>query len=214
MTFLFKKVWGIVTTTLVVIMVLIAALLAGARLIGMQVFTVITGSMEPNYPVGSIVYVKKVDPTTLQEGDVITFMLNENAVATHRIVEVVPDEENPNVVRFRTKGDNNDIVDNSLVHGNNVIGKVVGKIPYLGYVSDFVQHPPGTYITVAVAAVMIIAVFLPDFLKPEKKEDEAEPSVEEAANENEKLKQEIQALITELGQNVPKQADQNEEDQN
>jgi len=193
-TLLVKKIWSIVTTTVVVIMVLLATLLAGARLLGMQVYTVITGSMEPNYPVGSIIYVKEVDPTTLKEKDVITFMLSENTIATHRIVEVIPDEKNPEYVRFRTKGDNNDIVDTSLVHSKNVLGKVVGMIPYLGYVSDFVQHPPGSYITMAVAAVMIVAVFLPDLIKSAKSDGEEEPSVGETSDENEKLKAEIESL--------------------
>lgn len=181
------------STAIVIVMVLVAALLAGARLFGLQVFTVLSGSMEPNYHVGSIIYVKKVDPATLQVGDAISFMLSENVVATHRIVEVVPDEKNPAVIRFRTKGDNNDIVDNSLVHCNNVLGKVVGTVPYLGYVSDFVQHPPGTYITMGAAAIMILAVFLPDMLAFPKKEEEALPE-QDPSEENEKLKNEIESL--------------------
>ncbi len=193
-TLLVKKIWSIVTTTVVVIMVLLATLLAGARLLGLQVYTVITGSMEPNYPVGSIIYVKEVDPTTLKEKDVITFMLSENTIATHRIVEVIPDEKNPEYVRFRTKGDNNDIVDTSLVHSNNVLGKVVAMIPYLGYVSDFVQHPPGSHITMAAAAVMIVAVFLPDLIKSAKSDGEEEPSAGETSDENKKLKAEIESL--------------------
>ena len=90
---------------IVIAAVLLAIALVGARLFGFKVFTVLSGSMEPKYPVGSLIYVKKVDYTTLKSGDVITFMLDENTVATHRIVEVVPDQEDPSVIRFRTKGD-------------------------------------------------------------------------------------------------------------
>lgn len=190
-----KKIWSAVSTTVVVLMVILALLLAGARLLGLQVYTVLSGSMEPNYHVGSIIYVKKVDPSTLQVGDAISFMLSENTVATHRIVEVVPDEDNPSLVRFRTKGDNNTIVDTSLVHPNNVLGKVVGTIPYLGYLSDFIQHPPGSYITFAAAAVMILAVFLPDMIAPAKKK---EVTAAEAADENEKLKAEIENLKAQM----------------
>ena len=95
---------------------LLAVLLIGVRLLGVQVYSVLSGSMEPKYPVGSLIYVKAVDPYELKSGDVITFMLNENTVATHRIVEVVPDESDSGVVRFRTKGDANEAEDGSLVH--------------------------------------------------------------------------------------------------
>lgn len=178
---------------IVIVMVLVAALLAGARLVGLQVYTVISGSMEPNYHLGSIIYVQKIEPTELKERDVITFMLSENTVATHRIIEIVPDENDPTVLRFRTKGDANQIEDSNLVHHKNVLGKVVGTIPYLGYVSDFVQHPPGTYITLGAAAIMILAVFLPDILMPEKKKETEEPEAG-TSDENEKLKAEIESL--------------------
>ena len=206
-----KKIWSVISTALVIVMVLIAVLLAGARLFGLQVYTVLSGSMEPNYHVGAIIYVKETDPFALQKGDAITFMLSENTVATHRIIEVVPDEEDPNVVRFRTKGDNNTIEDSSLVHCNNVLGKVVGTIPYLGYVSDFVQNPPGTYITLGAAAIMILVVFLPDMLTPGKKKDE-EPAALEAAEENEKLKAEIENLKSQMQTANGKEEDDHEKD--
>lgn len=82
-----------ISTVLVVIVVVVALLLVGARLFGLQVYAVLSGSMEPTYHVGSLIYVKDVDPFELESGEVITFMLDENTVATHRIVEVVPDEE-------------------------------------------------------------------------------------------------------------------------
>jgi signal peptidase len=191
---LIKKIWSVVTTAAVVVMVLMAALLAGARLFGLQVYTVLSGSMEPNYHVGAIIYVKEVDPSELKVGDAITFMLSKETVATHRIIEVIPDEKDPSVIRFRTKGDNNAIEDSAPVHCKNVLGKVVGTIPYLGYVSDFVQHPPGSYITMAAAAVMIVAVFLPDLIKSSKGDEEEESSAGETSDENEKLKAEIESL--------------------
>ena len=89
-------------------MVILALLLAGPRLMGMQVFTVLSGSMEPVYHTGSLIYVRDVDPMEIQPGQVITFMLDEDTVATHRVVEVVPDEIDRSVLRFRTKGDAND----------------------------------------------------------------------------------------------------------
>ena len=163
-----KKAWNIVSTVLVALIVILALLLAGARLMGMQVFTVLSGSMEPTYHTGSLIYVKKIDTADIQPGTVITFMLDEDTVATHRVVAVVPDEEDPSVVRFRTKGDANDAEDGSLVHYKNVIGTPIFTIPGLGYVANYIQHPPGTYVAVSVGAVLLLLVFLPDVLAPEK----------------------------------------------
>ena len=163
-----KKAWNIVSTVLVALIVILALLLAGARLLGMQVFTVLSGSMEPTYHTGSLIYVKKIDTADIQPGTVITFMLDEDTVATHRVVAVVPDEEDPSVVRFRTKGDANDAEDGSLVHYKNVIGTPIFTIPGLGYVANYIQHPPGTYVAISAGAVLLLLVFLPDVLAPDK----------------------------------------------
>lgn len=165
-----KRIWDVVTTVLVVLVVIFAVALVGVRLFGFQVFTVLSGSMEPNYHVGSLIYVKDVDPLELKKDDVITFLLDEDTVATHRIVEVVPDTEDSSVVRFRTKGDANDAEDGSLVHCNNVIGTPVFTIPLLGYVANYIQNPPGTYIAISAGAILLMLVFLPDLFGDEEKE--------------------------------------------
>ena len=162
-----KKIWNGFTTVLVTAVVILALLLAGARLIGLQVFAVLSGSMEPAYHVGSLIYVKKVDYMQLRSGDVITFLLDEDTVATHRIVEVIPDEKDASVLRFITKGDANDSEDGSPVHYKNVIGCPVFTIPYLGYLSNYIQRPPGMYAAIAAAAVLILLVFIPDVFAEE-----------------------------------------------
>ena len=155
-----RKVWNIVSIVLVAIVVLIAVLLMGAKVIGFKTYSVISPSMKPAYNVGDLVYVKNVEPETIEVGDAITFVLDENlTVATHRVVEI--DLETSH---FRTKGDANDTPDANPVHFKNLIGKVVFKIPLLGYVADWVQNPPGTYIAVTVGAVLLILVFLPDMI--------------------------------------------------
>ncbi len=170
-----KKVWDVVTTVIVIVVIVFALLLVGVRLLGFKVFTVLSGSMEPEYPVGSLIYVKEVDPFELKDGDVITFMLNEDTVATHRIAGIVPDEDDPSVIRFRTKGDANDAEDATLVHYKNVIGSPVFTIPKLGYLSSYIQQPPGMYVAIAAGAVLLVLVFLPDLFKDEKKEDKQQP---------------------------------------
>ena len=139
--------------------------------------------MEPTYHVGSLIYVKKVDPFELESGDVITFMLDENTVATHRIVGVVPDENDASVIRFRTKGDANRAEDGTLVHYKNVIGTPIFSIPKLGYVANFIRHPPGTYIAISVGAIFLLLIFLPDlFADDEKKQDKTEGETSPAQN--------------------------------
>jgi len=165
------KIWNGITTILVVLVVVLALLLAGPRILGMDVFTVLSGSMEPTYHTGSLIYVKDVDPFELEAGDVITFMLDEDTVATHRVVEVVPDEEDASTVRFRTKGDANNAEDGSLVHYKNVLGSPVFTIPKLGYFANFIQNPPGMYLAISAGAVLLMMVFLPDLFTSDDSEE-------------------------------------------
>ena len=195
-----KKTWNVVSTVLVALVVLCAIFLMGSRLLGFRVFTIISGSMEPEYSVGDLIYVKPVDVDSIKVGDPITFILNEDlVVATHRVVEIDTEKRH-----FYTKGDANETPDASPVHFNNVIGVPQFSIPKLGYVSDFIQHPPGMYISIAIGAALVLLAFLPDILKkkkPEEKEESAEateaaPSaeMEAALDENAKLKEELEAL--------------------
>lgn len=165
-----KKIWDIFSTIVVVLMVLAAVFLMGSRLLGYQCYSVISGSMEPEYSVGDLIYVKKIPVSGITVGTPITFVLNEDlVVATHRVIEV--DAANQ---RFYTKGDANEIADSEPVHFNNVIGVPQFSIPKLGYVSDFVQNPPGTYITVVVGAVLIFFAFVPDMFSKKEKEEKEE----------------------------------------
>lgn len=146
----------------VVVMVLVF-LLVGVRIFGLQIYTVLSGSMEPAYQTGSLIYVKEVDTEELKENDVITFRLGGSTIATHRIVEVVM-EENDSGIRFRTKGDANDNVDSNLVSGEDVIGTPIFTIPYLGYLAVFIQQPPGSYVAISGSIAVILFVTLADML--------------------------------------------------
>lgn len=169
-----RTIWDGVTTVLVAVVVILAVLLVGARLVGFQVFTVLSGSMEPTYHTGSLIYVKEVDYRDIEVGQVITFMLDEDTVATHRVIEVVPDETDASVLRYRTKGDANDAEDGSLVHYKNVIGTPVFTIPYLGYLANYIQNPPGMYLTISAGAILLLLVFLPDLIFEEEKKGEGD----------------------------------------
>lgn len=165
MLYRLRKVWNVITTVLVVAAVTCVILLVGVRLLGLNPYAVISGSMEPEYSVGSLLYVMKVDTSSLKAGDDITFMLDEDTMATHRIVEVLPDKNDPSVVRFRTKGIANEYADSVPVHSDNVVGKPVFSIPYLGYVSTYIQNPPGLYVAIAGGSIVLLLSFLPDLFK-------------------------------------------------
>ncbi len=189
-----KKIWNIASTVIVVLTVLCAVFLVGSRLMGHQVYTVISGSMEPIYNVGDLIYVKEVDVNTIKIGDDITYIMNkEGVISTHRVIGIDAETQH-----FQTKGINNNTVD-TPVHFKNVLGVPQFRIRYLGYVANFIQNPPGTYITIAVGAVLILLVFLPDFL-PKKKEEQETPVEDAAQEENARLREELEALKAQLQQ--------------
>ena len=164
-----KKIWDVFTTVIVVILAILAILLVGVRFIGLTPYSVLSGSMEPTYMTGSLIYVKEVDSADLKSGDVITFLLDDTTTATHRIVKVIPDEKDKSVVRFQTKGDANEIVDSQLVHSSNVLGTPVASIPQLGYFAMYIQTVEGRYASAIVGAILLILIFIPDILKSDSK---------------------------------------------
>lgn len=199
-----KKIWNVASTTIVILMIICAVFLLGSRLIGFQCYNVISPSMEPEYSVGDLIYVKEVDPEDVKVGDVITFVVNEDlVVGTHRVVKIDSEKK-----QFTTKGDMNDAEDASPVHFNNLIGVPKFAIPKLGYVSDFIQNPPGMYITLAAGLIIILLVFLPDILKKKEKDEangektpvdaEKQAELNAMSEENEKLKAELERLRTEM----------------
>ena len=170
-----KKIWNWISGVLVGIVVLLAIALVGVRLVGLQPYVVLSGSMEPTYHVGSLIYVKSVDYQELQVGDPITYMISQDTVVTHRIIEVLMDEEDPDTIRYFTQGDANEQPDGTSVHYKNIIGKPVFSIPCLGYVTNYIQNTPGMYVAIAAGAILILLVFLPDIFSDgnrKKKEPE------------------------------------------
>ena len=95
------------------------------RLMGYDVYVVISGSMEPGIPVGSALYVETAEPEDVGAGDVIAFYDN-GAVITHRVVEnhVVEGE-------FITKGDANAANDLAPVPYGALIGRMAKSVPFL-----------------------------------------------------------------------------------
>lgn len=196
---------SIVTTVLVVISVLVAVTLMGLRIAGFHAFTVISGSMEPKFSVGDLIYVKEVDPSEIKVGDSITFVLNEKlTVATHQVIRI--DAENKH---FYTQGLANDTPDAAPVHFNNLIGRAVFAIPYLGYASDWIQHPPGLYITICAVVVLIAVLFIPDIFGKNSKK--AAASAQDISGKEETEREELERMRAELAEVKAKLAQQKEQ---
>lgn len=99
-----------------------------------EAMTVLTGSMEPSIPTGSLALVRPVDPRTVQSGDVITYQVRagEDVYVTHRVVSV--DEEGGQTL-FTLQGDANDVADEPIL-GDRIRGEVWFHVPHLGAVRD------------------------------------------------------------------------------
>lgn len=121
---------------LLLLFLLAACLFGFGRL---KCYTVLSGSMEPEYPTGCLLFVKPVGIQQLKKGDVITFRRGD-MIVTHRITEVFTKEEHSAEVLFRTKGDANDTEDEGVVTKEDVIGVPAWKIPGLGYTVMFFQN--------------------------------------------------------------------------
>lgn len=157
------------TTVLVAISGLLALVLVGMRLFGITPYAVLSGSMEPALPVGSLLFVQEKEFDQIQAGDIVTFVRNaELAVATHRVVSV-----DSAARRLITKGDANNTIDGSPVREANLVGVVVFCIPGLGYFLNGITTAPGIYFAAGGVLLLLLGAFLPDLLgKQEKAERE------------------------------------------
>lgn len=175
-----KKIWNTITSILVAVVVLLAIALWGVQLLGVDVFVVQSGSMEPEIRTGSVVYVTAVEEDDLEVGDVITFQLTETVKGTHQIIEILGKEEGTGKLMFRTKGTANEHADEGYVTIDEVVGKVRFSLPYVGYAIAYIQQPPGSYVLFAGVALILLLVILPDLIFSEKKKPETEEHHHEA----------------------------------
>ena len=123
-------------------------------------YVVLTGSMLPEIKVYDVVVTKKVDAADLKEGDVITFASSDQrflgTIITHRIIKKNPPRENQGYT-FQTQGDNNNVADSALVLEDNIFGKVILKIPKLGYLQEFLASDGGWIIVILIPCLAVIS---------------------------------------------------------
>lgn len=154
---MFRQACKILNNIIICLLIIFAVIMFVPKIIGWQNLAVLSGSMEPNIPVGAMVIVRDIDPSELKKGDVITFQMNESTYVTHRIVSI--DKESQQII---TKGDANDVVDGTPVNYSNVIGKLFLTIPYLGYFSISMQSLRGVILLIVVILILILLNLLPD----------------------------------------------------
>lgn len=132
------------------------------RVAGAQPYTVLTSSMTPDLPPGTLVVVKPVDAADLRVGDVVTYQLRSGdpEVVTHRIrqVNAVVD----GTVSFQTRGDANDVADRDAVRPVQIKGKLWYAVPFLGRANLLLtgrQHQLLVYVAATVLLGYALVMF-------------------------------------------------------
>ncbi len=154
---------NLVTVGLAVLLILTVYIAVTSRMygipkaFGLQMYEVLSGSMEPGIRTGSVIFDKPgVKVNSLKVGDVITFKAADDPkmLITHRIVKVKTQDGAP---AFQTKGDANDSADPSVVPAGNVVAQYDNiTIPYLGYYLNFMKSKVGIILLIIVPGALLI----------------------------------------------------------
>ena len=124
---------------------------------GFAVMTVLTRSMQSEIPQGSFIVIRNTEPNTLQVGDDITFLQNENTTFTHRIITIHESYLDTGKRGFQTKGVDNAAPDAEIVIADNVIGKVIFHSLPIGQFFGFIQS---NLLLSAIIGVLVLGLFL------------------------------------------------------
>ncbi len=121
-------------------------------------YVIVSGSMEPLIKVRDAVLIKRVNETSIKKGDVVTYQSLDPAfygiLITHRVVRI--EEENGEKI-YITKGDHNETIDRTPVKFSQIRGKVIMRIPKIGYLKYFLIEYYGWIIAVLVPSVAIVS---------------------------------------------------------
>jgi signal peptidase len=143
-------------------------------------------SMVPTLNVGDLIVVKGIDPKLVTVGEIIVFHSprNHDMLIVHRVVGV---NSQGSKLYFETKGDNNPSRDSWYpypgVPETNLVGVVIGKIAYIGYIILALKEPLGMTVIVMLTAVVIIYEFIVPAMKQSRKPKSQESSTDQAIKE-------------------------------
>lgn len=159
-----------------------------------SLYTIISTSMEPNIKVYDVVFDKKVNPSDIKEGDIITFIssstLSEGMTVTHRVIGIVETESG---LKFRVQGDNNSTPDSSLVDSRNILGRVLFKIPQLGRIQFLIQSRGGWLFALLIPALCVVIYDIIKVIRLSNIKDKIE-EVNKEPEEDLELKRKEEAL--------------------
>lgn len=173
----------IIASILVLLKVITTKQGEAPSIFGYSLFRVVTGSMEPQIPVDSLILVKREEASTLQVGDVISFYSRDPSllgeVNTHRIVEI---HENEGSLSFTTKGDANNIVDRYDTREEDLLGKVVFSSASIGKFVRLLSNPLVFFPFIILPLAILIIKNIIDSVKTAKAlvREEEEAAVREA----------------------------------
>ena len=176
-----------------------------ARLAGFTPLIVQSDSMAPAFYAGDMIVIKECKPSTLKEGDIITFhtiINNEYALNTHRIAEI---RVNGDVRSYVTKGDNNDIADTHVIADGDIVGKYVTRVPGLGKVMNFLSGSVGFLVLIVLPLLLFFIYQVYNLImvsinlkKAVAVEEAKERALAEANAENDvKLQEDAQSAMAE-----------------
>jgi signal peptidase len=159
-----KRVADYLGLALALMLITAVVLTFAATRLGWRVDAVLSGSMEPELKVGSVVVTRPVQAEEISTGDVITFRSPiSDLPIVHRVVATEDGSS------FETKGDANEIADPFVVSAQDVVGKVCFHIPFLGYVANFVKTPLGILLACSLGFLIVVNE-MRDLLRTQAKE--------------------------------------------
>jgi signal peptidase I len=135
--------------------------------LGLKPYTVRSGSMQPTIDTGDIVVDTTIRPTEAGVGDIVTFKDSQRSgeLITHRVRAVRRDGDQ---LDFVTRGDANNNVERWSVPANGSIGKVVYRVPKLGYALASTGSGPGRIALIAIPALLLCGLGLIRIWAPER----------------------------------------------
>ena len=128
---------------------------------GYRPMLVLSGSMSPAIEAGDMIIAKTIKPRDIALGDVITYKINQDTLVTHRVIEIIDDKGK---LMFKTKGDANNVDDQSLVAEDQIVGSLGMKIPYGGHLAEFVRKPIGFVLFVILPGMTLLGIELKNIL--------------------------------------------------
>lgn len=194
---LVKRIFAAVYNLILIILLIVALIFVLDRINNRVTFIfdnavviIATGSMEPEIPARSCILIEKTNPEDVRIGDVITFYSDDpaikNSLNTHRVEGII---EHANGFEFRTKGDNNTLVDVHTAKGDRLVGRYVRILPLITAIAALLMGRYGMFIIIAFFVLYAMLMTLPGAMRRKKRKN-----AEHKAEYERRLAEEIEQL--------------------